>query len=123
VTNMTFAYDAWPINDLNKWHFVWGIDKKLYLMKSDKNNQKKLGHATFFCGRPVLFAGEMGVDAKGTLTWVSDKSGHYRPTLQHMRNFLLWLQDEVHVDITTIEWRRGSDVLLVNEVMDLSSAE
>lgn len=114
---MTYVFDDWPIED-GTWTFVWGTDKKLYLINKAATGGI-MGHSTFFCGRPVLFAGEMGVDINGTLTWVSDRSGHYKPTLRHMRAFVQWLQVEMRVDsLETIEWRRRKDVVLsIDQVM------
>jgi hypothetical protein len=110
------------------WIFVWATNKKLYMLneeqEQDGNTRRKMGHATFFCGRPVLFAGEMGVvvgssnnNNNTVAEWVKDTSGHYKPKRRHMRNFLLWLQDEIGVNVTTIEWRHKEDVLSIDDIL------
>ena len=45
-------------------------------------------HSSFLGGQPVEAAGEIGVDAEGRLVSISNLSGHYRPTPEHLINVL-----------------------------------
>lgn len=87
------------------WLLVWGPDQKLYLLEEGGDaSQGWMGHATIFCGRPVLLAGELGISERGYVEWVSDESGHYHPNRRHMHNFLLWLE-KWGVNASTIVWK------------------
>jgi hypothetical protein len=98
---------------------VWGVDRKIYLIDENwgANSTIHLGHATFFCGRPLLFAGEVRV-VNGTIAWISSASGHYKPTLPYLRNFYEFLRDDKGVNVTTIEWREEH-----NEALDSNWVE
>jgi hypothetical protein len=50
-------------------------------------------HSSFLAGAPVMAAGELATDAGGKLQWISASSGHYKPTIQHLRNAVTALSD------------------------------
>lgn len=118
ISNMTFAYNETK-PDSGMYVFVWGLDGKIYVrnekkMEDDNNNNTSWGHASFFHGQPVRFAGEMQIQHSTNMTtiaWINDKSGNYKPSLSSMRNFYQFLRDEKGVNVTTIQWRRGRDAL------------
>lgn len=91
--------------------FVYGIDRKLYMVDETlRFDHAHIGHASLFCGRPVLMAGELEV-ISGQIRWISDSSGHYRPTKQHLQNFYHTLRDLNLLDVTSIRWKvRGEDL-------------
>ena len=97
------------------WQFVWGIDRKVYILDEKERDDRRRGHASFFCGRPVLFAGEIGIGIGSRIAWISDKSGHYKPTLPFMRNFAKYLEDE-GVNIKTFIWRVRGKLLNPSEL-------
>lgn len=122
ISNITYAYNG-TIVDRGKYIFVWSLDRKLFLLDASQKNDtdyRIVGHATFFGGKPVRFAGELRIKHwNHTLKWTSNESGHYKPTLVHMRNFCEYLRDEKGVNVTAIEWRSINGTLDPNWVSDL----
>jgi hypothetical protein len=135
ISNITFAYDG-TTPDRGMHVFVWGRDRKIYMRHDQKrednnnnnNNNTSWGHASFFSGQPVLYAGEMQIEhdssrnnnnnnnnnnkTMAVVSWINDKSGNYKPSLSFMRNFYQFLRDVKGVNVTTtIQWKRGRDVL------------
>lgn len=75
--------------------FVVGIDGDIH-MTSHAIGQYH--HSSVLDGGDVAMAGEMKVD-KGKIVWLSDKSGHYVPSLDHLLQFLHRLKkDGVKLD-------------------------
>jgi hypothetical protein len=122
------------INNNNlTFQFVYGTDHQLYLLDEHEHLplHVRTGHATIFAGRPILMAGEMGFVAASTsdeqkgeevaplqsissssvssstdyrLVWISDSSGHYRPSQRHVRQFYETLRDRHDVNVDAIQW-------------------
>lgn len=69
---------------------VVALDESFYCDVSQYNNRH---HSTFMEGKPVLFAGEIGVN-QGEITMISLKSGHYQPTEKDLLNFLKVLEKQ-----------------------------
>lgn len=62
----------------------------------------KVHHSTIFAGGAVDFAGELkAVD--GSLIWVSNKSGHYKPGAEACLEFLHFLH-QYRIDLSTFEF-------------------
>jgi hypothetical protein len=118
IFNVSFVASNFPVYN-GEWLFVWGVDRKIYALDEKWGDNPHAaerihyGHATFFCGRPVLFAGSMSV-VNRTIEWISMASGHYKPTLPFMRNFYEFLRDEKGVNVTTIEWREHDNETLAS---------
>ncbi|MFC6342238.1 hypothetical protein ACFP8W_09635, partial [Nocardioides hankookensis] len=75
--------------------FVVGMNNEIH-MASHKIG--KFHHSSLLGGKPVAMAGEMAV-TDGKIDWMSNKSGHYWPTLPQFLQFLYHLsQDEVPLD-------------------------
>lgn len=65
--------------------YVMDTDGHLYV--SGKQSEQSLKHSSFLKGEMTLAAGHLRVE-KGVLKWVSASSGHYKPTVKQMINFL-----------------------------------
>jgi hypothetical protein len=50
-------------------------------------------HSTFVAGAEVLCAGELAANREGYLTYVSNWSGHYRPSKEHLLHFVAFLAE------------------------------
>jgi hypothetical protein len=50
-------------------------------------------HSTFVAGADVLCAGELAANRDGYLTYVSNFSGHYRPSKEHLLHFVALLAE------------------------------
>lgn len=48
----------------------------------------KMQHSSLLAGMYGQYAGEIQINSKGTVTGITDYSGHYRPLEMHVRNFL-----------------------------------
>lgn len=59
--------------------FVLG-NEQLYLTPKIVTKKGKIQHSSFFRGGPVRAAGKMQVGPDGRIVWLSDDSGHYRPS-------------------------------------------
>jgi hypothetical protein len=53
----------------------------------DVKNEPRLNHSSVFKGRPVLCAG-MVAGSKGKITFISNNSGHYKPSWRNLRTLL-----------------------------------
>jgi hypothetical protein len=51
------------------------------------SHSPKVIHSSFMRGDPVIFAGEMKIDEKGSILGVSNYSGHYEPPLSALLRF------------------------------------
>jgi len=76
-------------------HFS-GPGRAIYVMSKEGNlhvTSHKIGirhHTSPLAGQNVAAAGEMAVNA-GNLTWLSNKSGHYAPRVEHLlRSCTFW---------------------------------
>lgn len=115
------------------WSSVWDLNQTLYLLKDGKFPADdtvpfeywKVGHCSVTHGRPVLYAGEMGVVAsdgvdsdavngtntttslRGRVAWINPQSGHYRPGLRHTQAFYWWMRDFFGAEAArnSIQWR------------------
>jgi hypothetical protein len=58
-------------------------------------------HSTLVAGKPVKFAGEILVK-DGTLELMTDRSGHYKPSLKHTHHFLDHLES-LGVNVSKVE--------------------
>lgn len=59
-------------------------------------------HSSFLSGGAVLGAGEIETNAQGNLTCITNKSGHYKPTVKNMLDVLTVL-NEAGIDLTNVE--------------------
>jgi hypothetical protein len=118
ISRAFYAYSNQTVNS-GVYVFVWGRDRKIYILDESKRDDRRIGHATFFCGRPVLHAGELRI-RHGTIAWISDRSGHYKPTLSNHRNLYEFLRFEKGINVKTLEWRSGDGELDPNWVSALA---
>ncbi|BCG64133.1 MAG: hypothetical protein methR_P1901 [Methyloprofundus sp.] len=88
--------------------FVISPEGKLYANSHDQSNG--WFHAAFLGGQPVMAAGELYV-RNGVIYVMTDKSGHYKPQLQNLRNGAMALRKN-GLDISHLQlWARMVDSL------------
>lgn len=68
------------------------MDRRGRIYVNGQSQTGTLKHSSFMAGQAVQCAGGIRFD-RGKLTWVSSKSGHYRPTIMQMVNMLERLRD------------------------------
>jgi hypothetical protein len=98
------------------WLCVLDLNHNLYLFEGGKFpapdqpfDYWKRGHGSVTGGQPVLYAGEIMIEAAGRVSYIVPKSGHYRPKLQHSKAFYRWIRGIVgDAAQTAIDWRRAS---------------
>ena len=79
----TFEVKEMPI-------FVLGYDNELYV---DYPREGKVHHSGFMAGGVVLAAGHIQIQS-GRITFLSDQSGHYKPTIDQTINVLRLLEEK-----------------------------
>jgi hypothetical protein len=91
-----------------RYAFVMGADRKIYAGVHVVN---QFHHSSFLGAQAVIAAGEIVVNAEGTVTEITNKSGHYKPTRDHMHDFLRMLQTDSELDLSsvTISFITGAD--------------
>lgn len=70
--------------------YVLSPDKEFYAAEGVVSQRH---HSSLLAGAPVMAAGELKTDGNGKLQWISASSGHYKPTIQHLRNAVAALAD------------------------------
>ena len=82
-----------------KWG-AYAIDRygNLFVEKANRSWQEgqrtaQFNHSTLCAGRAVICAGTIKV-SKGLITYISNESGHYKPTTQQLINAIYTLSDE-----------------------------
>ncbi|CAL9050495.1 unnamed protein product [Musa banksii] len=83
----------------SKWIFVLSTSRVLYV-----GQQKKKGtfqHSSFLAGGAITAAGRL-VAAEGALEAIWPYSGHYLPTEENFREFIIFLQDN-NVDLSNVK--------------------
>jgi len=123
MKNLRHLYNSTPCLEAGIWHLIWGTDEKLYLTRERSTDEAKVGHSSIFCGRPVLFAGELLISPSprnNYVEWISDMSGHYSPSRRHMRRFVHWLEQQWYVQPDRMQWKAWN-VSTENDLMDLPS--
>lgn len=78
--------------------FVIGPDNELYIIEKRGDEDALIKHSSFFKGQPVIGAGAFRI-TEGRLEMINDKSGHYKPDIQHLQQTLVYLRDK-GVDIS-----------------------
>jgi len=79
-----------PASTVNMTTFFSGPGYGIYVMSAEGNihlNSHSVGkfhHSSLLAGGDVAGAGEMQIAHDGTLLWISNKSGHYRPSTQNL---------------------------------------
>jgi len=68
----------------------------------------KYHHSSLLAGAQVSLGGEMKVTA-GRIDWISNKSGHYTPSKDHLVQFLHWLGKD-GMDLNDVEVKAGFGV-------------
>ena len=85
---------------------LYAVDATGDLYISDPNRTviyEDYHHSVLLAGHPALCAGTLRV-TRGKIWTISNESGHYKPTTQHLLNFLLILERQ-GVDLSTVEIR------------------
>lgn len=70
--------------------FVVSPEKKMY---ANSSTRFKFHHSSFLSGQPVLFAGEIKIDAEGHLQALSNKSGHYQVGVEQILQVLRFFRE------------------------------
>lgn len=65
----------------------------------------KYHHSSLLAGDKVSVGGEMKV-VGGAIDWISNKSGHYQPTREHLVQFVHWLGKD-GIDLKSIHIKEG----------------
>ncbi|XP_061366116.1 IQ domain-containing protein IQM2-like [Gastrolobium bilobum] len=81
-----------------KWIFVLSTSKTLYVGRKKKGSFQ---HSSFLAGGATSCAGRLVVEY-GMLKSVWPHSGHYRPTAENFKEFILFLQDN-NVDLSDVK--------------------
>ena len=114
VVHLSFAITGEPV-PTGTYLNVWNLDQRVHLLKEDhidapENSTSilyyKQGHASVTHGKPVKFAGEVGVGKNGQLLWSNPSSGHYRPALSQNLRFFRWMRDTHGIPFSAVEWRQ-----------------
>ncbi|GAA1771919.1 hypothetical protein GCM10009795_017560 [Nocardioides hankookensis] len=74
--------------------FVVGLNNDIH-MASHKIG--KFHHSSLLGGKPVAMAGEIKA-TNGKIDWISNKSGHYKPSLTQLQQFLHHLSTDIPLD-------------------------
>ncbi|KAF1888070.1 hypothetical protein Lal_00024082 [Lupinus albus] len=93
-----------------KWIFVLSTSKTLFVGKKKKGSFQ---HSSFLAGGATSSAGRLVVE-HGVLKAVWPHSGHYRPTTENFKEFILFLQEN-NVNLSDVK------MAPVDEVDELSS--
>jgi len=103
MTDFTMPNEAYCILDMNGQFYVAPHG-------SDTGGGRYTFHSSYLSGESVLCAGSV-VITKGVFTFLSNKSGHYKPTPTHILHYLnaLAIHGMAHDDIT-IHVCRGGDL-------------
>jgi hypothetical protein len=72
----------------NSYAYVWEREGTLLAGKHEGN---RVHHSSFMAGESVRCAGMIAVNDAGKVTFVSNNSGHYRPTKAQLIDFVKWL--------------------------------
>lgn len=89
-----------PLDTKNMVTHFSGPGKAIFVMSQSGNihvDSHVVGHrhhSSLLAGRPVACAGELEVE-KGTIKWLSNKSGHYVPNVDHLLQILHVLQKKL----------------------------
>ena len=67
-----------------RWILVIGLDQKIYLAQDIKELPTYFCHSSFFAGMPVLFAGILELQSNGTVSLLTNSSGHYNPSPKYL---------------------------------------
>ncbi len=73
-----------PLRGPKHWIVVIGLDRKIYLSHDIQQLPIYFCHSSFFAGMPVLFAGAIEFERDGTVSLLSNNSGHYHPSSRHL---------------------------------------
>lgn len=104
AVRLSFAHSGLPVPD-GEWLFVWGRDKKLYLVREKR---AKFIHMSVFVEEPVLHAGELQVGNGGQLLSINPDSGHYGPKIEHVHRFFRFLTG-LGMSRHAVEWQYVSE--------------
>lgn len=112
------------------WSIIWTLDHRLLLHSDDINDMSpdktrdddlyyKVGHCSFTCGLPVLFAGEIGIalankqtqktndastSSKYEIALINSDSGHYQTDHPQARLLYQWVRRTYKISQSTIDW-------------------
>jgi hypothetical protein len=95
---------------------IFAMDQMEFIYVGDPK-AGKFHHSTFLSGKPVLCAGEIQVRG-GKITYISNESGHYRPSTRDLMACVGILQRKYNCDLTRMkvadletkhDWNSASD--------------
>jgi hypothetical protein len=104
-----------PLDTTDMVTHMSGPGKGIYVMSESGNlhvDSHVLGHrhhSSLLAGKEVACGGELKV-ARGRLTWISNKSGHYKPKVRHLLQVLHQLQrQDVDIDFAVNYWKSSTE--------------
>ncbi|MBI1356615.1 MAG: hypothetical protein GC160_19930 [Acidobacteria bacterium] len=99
-------------------HNIFAMDLMEFIYVAD-GLAGRVHHSSFMSGKPVLCAGEIRLEA-GKIRYISNESGHYRPTTANLMNCVTVLVRKYNVDLSRIklgdqeakhEWDSAADFM------------
>ncbi|MEM6603724.1 MAG: hypothetical protein AAF621_06705 [Pseudomonadota bacterium] len=110
-------------DDKTEFMYTISTDGKLYILRKYSNRYMRLygkpnnKHSSPVCGQPVKMAGMMKVK-HGKITFIDNDSGHYKPTLDHLRNFLKDYRKMLSPDckMRTLSWHSKRQIDGINNI-------
>lgn len=81
-------------------------NEHLYITPKIVTQKGKIQHSSFLRGGPVHSAGKIKVGTNGCIEWLSNDSGHYRPTDTEVAEVLRFIQKQVDESVFEQIWVR-----------------
>lgn len=99
----------------NSYAYVWEREGTLLAGNHEGN---RVHHSSFMAGESVRCAGMIAVNDAGKVTFVSNNSGHYRPTKAQLIDFVKWLnQRGVMADNALVGVEEGKEKVAVADFL------
>ncbi len=87
---LIFSATQVPVKGFISGDFVVSMDRKIYIHHNQAHRTDGVyKHSSILMSAPVLFAGEIRVNAQGQIEWLTRNSGHYHPRAKH----LTWVKE------------------------------
>ncbi len=87
---LIFSATQLPVEGFLSGDFVVSMDRKIYIHHNQTlRTDGVYKHSSILMSAPVLFAGEIRVDAQGSIHFLTRNSGHYHPRAKH----LTWVRE------------------------------
>jgi len=89
-----YLYDTQGFGDANEFEFggsLYVMNRKGAIYVYGKQKEKELKHSSLLAGAGVLCAGTIRIE-NGDVKWITGRSGHYKPKVEHLVSLLLRLK-------------------------------